>query len=83
MFPRDVIPVNNLATQYVIFGQTEKAIPLAQKAIQLEPELQVPYAVLAAAYQGAGNWNELSRSLYPVQRKLTYRLALETWSKSD
>jgi len=61
MYPRDVTPLNNLATQYVIFGEPEKAIPLARKATQLQPELQVPYGVLALALRSTGSWSELNR----------------------
>jgi DNA-binding winged helix-turn-helix (wHTH) protein/tetratricopeptide (TPR) repeat protein len=61
VYPRDVTPANNLATQYLQIGQPEKAVAAALRATQLDPQLNVPYAVLAQAYMRAGHYPELKQ----------------------
>jgi len=50
VYPRDLIPINNLSNAYVAVGQPEKAIEAGQQALRLNPKHASPYAVLAQAY---------------------------------
>jgi serine/threonine protein kinase/tetratricopeptide (TPR) repeat protein len=50
VYPRDLIPINNLSNAYVVVGQPEKAIEAGQQALRLNPKHASPYAVLAQAY---------------------------------
>ncbi len=59
LYPYDARPDNNLAFLYITIGQPEKAIALAAKAIQLEPENKILYTTLAHAYQATGNFAKL------------------------
>ena len=57
VYPRDVVPANNLAAAYLKIGQPQKAVELARIAIQLDPTLDLPYAMLAQAYLGSGDYS--------------------------
>jgi len=61
VYPRDIIPVSNLAEQYLILGQPEKAVELARIAIRLDPTINLLYAVLAESYQKAGDYASLTQ----------------------
>jgi DNA-binding winged helix-turn-helix (wHTH) protein/tetratricopeptide (TPR) repeat protein len=61
VYPRDIIPANNLATQYSILGQPEKAIELARAAIRLDPSVSLPYSSLAEAYLKTGDYSDLNQ----------------------
>lgn len=61
LYPRDIVPVNNLAVEYNILGQPQKAVPYAHKAIELDPSILLPYSVLAEADLRSGNYTELNR----------------------
>jgi eukaryotic-like serine/threonine-protein kinase len=50
VYPRDLIPINNLSNAYIVVGQPEKAIGAGQQALRLNPKHASPYAVLAQAY---------------------------------
>lgn len=49
LYPQDVIPANNLAGQYLALGRSREALASARSAIQIDPSLPQPYAVLATA----------------------------------
>ncbi len=51
-YPRDTIPRNNLAVQYDIIGQYDKALAEAQEALRLDPNEPRHYLNVAAAYLG-------------------------------
>jgi DNA-binding winged helix-turn-helix (wHTH) protein/tetratricopeptide (TPR) repeat protein len=57
-YPRDWIPVNNLANKYTAVGQYEKAIEVAREAVRLNPNHAFPYEVLARAYKRATRYAE-------------------------
>lgn len=59
MYPRDIIPVNNLATLYIVAGDPQKALEMAQAAVRLDPTISSGYAVEATAYSKAGDYKEL------------------------
>jgi DNA-binding winged helix-turn-helix (wHTH) protein/tetratricopeptide (TPR) repeat protein len=61
VYPRDIIPANNLATLYSILGQPEKAIELARAAIRLDPSVSLPYSSLAEAYLKTGDYSDLDQ----------------------
>ena len=57
VYPRDIVPANNLAATYLKIGQPQKAVELARTAIQLDPTLELPYAMLTQAYLGNGDYS--------------------------
>jgi DNA-binding winged helix-turn-helix (wHTH) protein/TolA-binding protein len=59
LYPRDMVPANNLAIEYLVTGQTEKAVELARTAVQLAPHDKLPYATLAQAYLKTGDYENL------------------------
>jgi DNA-binding winged helix-turn-helix (wHTH) protein/tetratricopeptide (TPR) repeat protein len=59
LYPYDARPDNNLAFLYITLGQPEKALELATKAAQLEPQNKIIYTTLAHAYQATGNFAKL------------------------
>ncbi|MGB7467679.1 MAG: protein kinase, partial [Candidatus Acidiferrum sp.] len=58
VYPRDLIPINNLSNAYVVVGQPGKAIEAGQQALRLNPKHASPYAVLAQAYWVATRFAE-------------------------
>ena len=57
LYPRDLVPTNNLAAEYFELGQEQKkAVELARRAIQLDPTNKLSYAMLAQAYAKAGDY---------------------------
>jgi tetratricopeptide (TPR) repeat protein len=50
VYPRDLIPFNNLSNEYVRIGQPDKAIEAGQQSLRLNPEHASPYTVLGRAY---------------------------------
>src|SRR5208282_3780545 len=61
-YPRDWTAANNLASEYTVVGQYEKAIEVGREAVRLNPDHELPYEVLARAYKRAGRYAE-SKSL--------------------
>ena len=61
VYPHDIIPVNNLASQYILIGQPENAVPLARKAVQMDSSLGLPYAMLELAYLESGDYSSLQQ----------------------
>jgi DNA-binding winged helix-turn-helix (wHTH) protein/tetratricopeptide (TPR) repeat protein len=59
MYPRDMVPANNLAIEYMLVGQPEKSVDLARAAVQLDPHDRFPYATLAQAYWMTGDYGDL------------------------
>jgi eukaryotic-like serine/threonine-protein kinase len=71
LYPRDVVPANNLAVDYLAIGQPEKAMELARIAIQLDPTNNIPYGSLANAYLMLGDYsNVLKLCNDPVYGKM-------------
>jgi eukaryotic-like serine/threonine-protein kinase len=56
-YPRDMSSANNLALQYMVLGQPEKAVEPARAAIDLDPAAEFPYATLAQAYLSSGDYS--------------------------
>jgi tetratricopeptide (TPR) repeat protein/predicted Ser/Thr protein kinase len=57
-YPRDFVPLNNLALSYSRIGMFEKALSEAQEASRLEPNEVTPYFNLAGAYYGLNRFEE-------------------------
>jgi DNA-binding winged helix-turn-helix (wHTH) protein/tetratricopeptide (TPR) repeat protein len=71
LYPRDVVPANNLAVDYLAIGQPEKAKELSRIAIQLDPTNNIPYGSLANAYLMLGDYtNVLTLCNDPVYGKM-------------
>jgi DNA-binding winged helix-turn-helix (wHTH) protein/tetratricopeptide (TPR) repeat protein len=69
LYPRDIVPVYNLATQYLLIGQPQRALDLAQQIIGQEPN-DVMNELLARAYLGLGDYGKLEELCDdPVQGK--------------
>jgi tetratricopeptide (TPR) repeat protein len=60
MYPRDFVPTNNLAVEYLEIGQPQKTVEFARKAIQLDPTMQFPYGTLAEAYAKIGDYADVN-----------------------
>ena len=71
-YPRDSIPPNNLANEYVALGRFDKALENGQEAIRLNPDTQFGYTITAAAYFGLGRVDEAKAVLaQAAERKAT------------
>ena len=57
-YPRDCIPLDNLALAFEGLGQHEKAVANASEAIRLDPKDRYGYQNLAAGYQFLGRYDE-------------------------
>ncbi|MGA7967534.1 MAG: winged helix-turn-helix domain-containing protein [Terriglobales bacterium] len=70
LYPRDIVPVYNLATQYLLIGQPQRALDLARQVIGQEPN-DVMNELLARAYLGLGDYGKLEKLCDdPVQEKI-------------
>jgi len=58
IYPRDWIPVNNLANECIRVGRLDKAIEASQTALRLNPNHSFPYVNLARAYKRSGRYAE-------------------------
>lgn len=56
LYPRDSVPIQNLADIYLLLGQPDRALALAQQAIQVEPRVALQYEVLERAYVNMGDY---------------------------
>jgi tetratricopeptide (TPR) repeat protein len=57
-YPRDATPAINLSGTYVVIGEMEKALEVAQDAIRLEPNQPLSHEALVEAYLRLGRWDE-------------------------
>jgi serine/threonine protein kinase len=62
-YPRDAIPSNNMAAQYVRLGQYEKALAKCQGTIALEPLNGISYGVVAGTYMALDRFDEARATL--------------------
>ena len=56
LYPRDLVPTNNLAIDYLMMGEAQKALELARRALQLDPANGLLYGTLAEAYLKLGDY---------------------------
>jgi len=49
-YPRDMVPVGHLSMDYATLGQHDKSLAAARRALQLAPDSELPYKVLASSY---------------------------------
>jgi len=57
-YPRDTIPLDNLALAYRSIGQHEKSLAAASEALRLDPKDTYAYSNLAASYLALNRWDE-------------------------
>jgi eukaryotic-like serine/threonine-protein kinase len=57
-YPRDSLPLDNLAIQYTINGSSEKALSAASEAMRLDPRDSYAYLHLARAYLSLNRYDE-------------------------
>jgi DNA-binding winged helix-turn-helix (wHTH) protein/tetratricopeptide (TPR) repeat protein len=58
IYPRDWIPANNLANEYIRIGRLENAVGAAREALRLNPNHRFPYVNLARAYKRSSRYAE-------------------------
>jgi DNA-binding winged helix-turn-helix (wHTH) protein/tetratricopeptide (TPR) repeat protein len=63
LYPRDLVPANNLVALYLGLGELEKGVQSAQDAVRLGPDNAFPYTNLMQAYQETGRFSE-ANALY-------------------
>ncbi|MGA2988330.1 MAG: winged helix-turn-helix domain-containing protein, partial [Terriglobia bacterium] len=69
LYPRDIVPVYNLATQYLMIGQPQRALDLARQVIGQEPN-NLMNELLAQIYQNLGDYGNVEKLCNdPVQGK--------------
>jgi DNA-binding winged helix-turn-helix (wHTH) protein/tetratricopeptide (TPR) repeat protein len=61
LYPRDIVPDNNLAIEYLTIGQPEKALPLIRRAIQLDPTNPVLYENLNEIHLKLGDFAQVNQ----------------------
>ena len=72
-YPRDHVPLNNLATAYFRVGQYEKAVERASEGIRLNPNMAVLYSNLGWAYRALGRYDEAKATFEQARaRNLDY-----------
>ena len=57
-YPRDSVPLDNLALLYQITGQHEKGLAAALQALQADPKSPYAYQNVAASYQNLNRYDE-------------------------
>jgi len=60
LYPRDIVPVYNLATQYLILGQPQRALDLARQVIRQEPN-GIMNELLAQVYLKLGDYGNVGK----------------------
>ena len=68
LYPLDVVPLNNIATEYYMLGDAAKAVAAVRRAIELDPTLPVPYATLAQSLSALGDQRSLALLCNDKQR---------------
>jgi adenylate cyclase len=71
---------NNLATIYRESGHYEKAIEASKKALQCEPNTQMPYITLAISYIRLGREEEARAAAAEILR-INPKFSLERYAK--
>jgi len=61
LYPRDSVPIQNLAGLYLLLGQPDRALELARLAIQEEPAFALHYEMLERAYGNIGDYANAKR----------------------
>lgn len=56
LYPRDPVPIDNLAGQYLAAGRPQQTLDLIQQATQLEPANQTHYVMRTQAYLRLGDY---------------------------
>jgi len=71
LYPRDSLPINNLAVRYLMAGQPQQALGLSQLAIQLEPQEKAAYSLRVLAYLRLGDYAEVRKVCDGSRKQLT------------
>ncbi|MGA8152193.1 MAG: protein kinase [Terriglobales bacterium] len=66
-YPRDFVPVANLAVDYMQLGHFDKAIAEAEAALQIRPDI-VGYSNLAIDYMAVGRINDARQLVVAAQK---------------
>ena len=59
LYPRDPVPIDNLAGEYTMAGQPQRALDVIPEAMQLDPENQALNILQTQAYLRIGNYAKL------------------------
>jgi tetratricopeptide (TPR) repeat protein len=60
LYPRDIVPIYNLATQYLLIGQPQRALDLARQVIGQEPN-NIMNDLLAQIYLELGDYGNVEK----------------------
>ena len=69
IYPRDPVPVNNLAVSYLMRGQYERALVPALRSVELAPDSAVMYANLLESYMSLGRLDETAIALQQARAR--------------
>ena len=69
LYPRDVVPANNLVEAYFVLGELQKAVESARDAVRLAPDAGITYASLIRAYRRAGQLDQAKAVYNDVIRR--------------
>jgi eukaryotic-like serine/threonine-protein kinase len=50
IYPRDVVPIGHLSWHYAALGKYDESLAAARRALELAPDIELPYEVLAQSY---------------------------------
>jgi eukaryotic-like serine/threonine-protein kinase len=68
-YPRDVVPVADLAVDYLLLGHYERALVPARRALELAPDSAVMYANLLVSYLSLGRLDEAAITLQQAKAR--------------
>jgi len=71
LYPRDPVPIDNLAGQYLMAGQPQKTLDLIQQATQLETANQIHYVMRTQAYLRLGDYANVRKVCDGLAKKQT------------
>jgi DNA-binding winged helix-turn-helix (wHTH) protein/tetratricopeptide (TPR) repeat protein len=60
LYPRDIVPIYNLATQYLLIGQPQRALDLARQVVRQEPS-DIMTEFMAQTYLKLGDYRNVER----------------------
>ena len=81
-YPRDAIPVNNLAAIYNQLGQFDNALENAKRAVELDPDMISGYGQVASAYAGLNRIDEARATVNSALRRKTATPDFAVWLAS-
>ena len=78
-YPRDALPYNNLAWNYGVMGQSEKALAEAQEALRLDPNKSFHYGNTALGFMSLNRVEEAKKILERARTQLGEDVVEHQW----